>query len=187
MPDHAIAQSLIRKAGRPLAAPSANRSGTISPTRPEHVRESLGNNVDMTLDGGACPIGLESTIVKVDGDAVTLLRPGGVAREEIERLLGAPIQSADDGSKIQAPGMMTSHYAPTAKLRLNATSAEANEAFSWLWRCKRRRSLRFEPQRERRPSRGGGEFVRLFAQARRSLHGEQPHGHRGGASFPWKA
>ncbi len=125
MPRHELAQALIKAIDRPLAAPSANRSGSISPTRAEHVRESLGERVDMILDGGPCPIGVESTIVKIDGDAATLLRPGGIAREEIESVLGCALSSAH--GKIEAPGMMTSHYAPDATMRLNATEQKPDE------------------------------------------------------------
>jgi L-threonylcarbamoyladenylate synthase len=127
MPKHHLAQALIKAINRPLAAPSANRSGTISPTRAEHVRESLGDKVDMILDGGPPPIGVESTIVKVDGDRIVLLRPGGVASVDIERFIGGPLEYAR--GKIEAPGMMASHYAPNAKLRLNATEPREGEAF----------------------------------------------------------
>ncbi|MEZ5893282.1 MAG: L-threonylcarbamoyladenylate synthase [Parvularculaceae bacterium] len=127
MPKHDLAQALIKSVDRPLAAPSANASGTISPTRAEHVRQSLGGKVDMILDGGPCPVGVESTIVKVDGDRVVLLRPGGIARETIERFIGKPLAAATD--KIEAPGMMTSHYAPDATMRLNAREQKDGEAF----------------------------------------------------------
>lgn len=128
-PKHDIAQSLINAADRPLAAPSANRSGAISPTRPEHVKESLGEKVDMIIDGGPCPVGLESTIIKIDGEEVTLLRPGGLAREDIERFLGKPIKSAPRQDKPQAPGMLESHYAPKAPLRRDVAEPDENEAF----------------------------------------------------------
>lgn len=127
MPNHPLTQALIETVDRPLAAPSANRSGTISPTRAEHVKESLGDRVDMILDGGPCPIGVESTIVKVSGGRAILLRPGGIAREEIERALGRKLENPSD--KIEAPGMMTSHYAPNAKMRLNAREQREGEAF----------------------------------------------------------
>lgn len=127
MPRHDLAQALIKAVDRPLAAPSANRSGSISPTRADHVRHSLGERVDMILDGGPSPIGVESTIVKIEGDAVTLLRPGGIARAAIERVTGKPLSSVH--GKIEAPGMMASHYAPDAKLRLNAHKQKEGEAF----------------------------------------------------------
>ena len=127
MPNHPLAQALISAVDRPLAAPSANRSGTISPTRAEHVKDSLGDKVDMILDGGASPIGVESTIVKVDGDRVVMLRPGGIARADIERVTGAKLENAAGG--IEAPGMMASHYAPDASMRLNARDQKDGEAF----------------------------------------------------------
>ena len=128
-PAHPLAQALIRRADRPLAAPSANRSGSVSPTRAEHVRQSLEDKVDLVLDGGPCAVGIESTIVNVDGDDIFLLRPGGLARETLEAFLGRPLPDAPHTDKPQAPGMLASHYAPNAPLRLNAPHAEENEAF----------------------------------------------------------
>lgn len=127
VPNHPLAQALITAVDRPLAAPSANRSGTISPTRADHVAESLGDKVDMILDGGASHIGVESTIVKIDGDRVVMLRPGGIARADIERVIGAKLENAGGG--IEAPGMMASHYAPDASMRLNAREQKTGEAF----------------------------------------------------------
>ncbi|MHA7871523.1 MAG: L-threonylcarbamoyladenylate synthase [Hyphococcus sp.] len=129
-PDHPVAQALLRAADRPLAAPSANRSGAVSPTTAQHVRESLGARVDMILDGGPCPVGVESTIVKIDGDDAVLLRPGGAARADIERIVGKGLKSpAAATDKPEAPGMLASHYAPHARLRLNARRPRAGEAF----------------------------------------------------------
>lgn len=126
-PAHPIARALIETAGVPLAAPSANRSGSISPTRAEHVRDSLGSAADMVLDGGPSEVGLESTIVKVEGDAATLLRPGAISVEELQRFVGAPLRQA--GGAIEAPGMLASHYAPGAPLRINAQEPRADEAY----------------------------------------------------------
>lgn len=126
-PAHLVARALIAAADRPLAAPSANPSGTISPTRAEHVREGLGGKVDLILDGGPCAVGVESTIVKIDGEGAILLRPGGVARADIEAVTGAPL--AAPSSAIEAPGMMASHYAPRARLRLNVARPDADEAY----------------------------------------------------------
>lgn len=126
-PDHPLAQALIRTAGRPLAAPSANRSGAVSPTRAEHVRESLGDRIDMILDGGPCPVGVESTIVKIEGGDIALLRPGGIAREEIETVAGRPLRRA--GGAIEAPGMLASHYAPESRLRLDVETPQTDEVF----------------------------------------------------------
>lgn len=126
-PAHPIAQALIAAAGRPLAAPSANLSGTVSPTRAAHVREGLGGRVDLILDGGPCAVGVESTIVKIADDKAVLLRPGGVAREDLEAVIGKPLEAPS--TAIEAPGMLASHYAPRARLRLNAARPEADEAF----------------------------------------------------------
>lgn len=128
-PNHQLAQALIRKTNRPLAAPSANRSGSISPTRAEHVQASLRDRIDLILDGGPCPVGLESTIVKVEGDRAVLLRPGGVAREDIERVTGARLTTQGASDRPEAPGMLASHYAPNAKLRINADAPAPDEAF----------------------------------------------------------
>jgi L-threonylcarbamoyladenylate synthase len=128
-PNHKIAQALINAVGGPLAAPSANPSGAVSPTCAQHVRDGLGDKVDIILDGGPCPVGIESTIVKIEGDAVFLLRPGGVAREAIERVVGKPLSNAPHTDNPQAPGMLASHYAPRAPLRLNATAPKPGEAF----------------------------------------------------------
>ena len=128
-PASPLAQSLIEAAGRPLAAPSANRSGSVSPTTAAHVAEGLGDKVDLILDGGPAPVGVESTIVKVDGEGVLMLRPGGVARAALERFLGRAVPNAPLTDKPQAPGMLASHYAPQARLRLNAKAPAENEAY----------------------------------------------------------
>ncbi len=127
-PDHAIAQELIRRAGRPLAAPSANASGKLSPTRAEHVAESLGAKVDLILDGGACEVGLESTVLDLTSERATLLRPGGVTKEEIENCIGPVAESLHDETAPKSPGMLLSHYAPNLPVRLNATDVAPNEA-----------------------------------------------------------
>ena len=125
MPAHPMALALIRAAGRPLAAPSANRSGRVSPVCAAHVREDLGRDV-FVLDAGPCAVGLESTIVACL-DAPTLLRPGGLAREAIEAALGEPLRAQEAG-EILAPGALASHYAPRAQVRLEATSLRPGEA-----------------------------------------------------------
>jgi len=117
VPAHPAMQALLRAAGRPLAAPSANASGSISPTRAEHVLKSLGGRIPLIIDGGATERGLESTIVAVTGGPVRLLRPGPI---EIEAEEGA-------GATIEAPGQLASHYAPSKPLRLNARRAEDDE------------------------------------------------------------
>jgi len=125
VPAHPVAHRLLAAAGVPIAAPSANLSGRVSPTRARHVEEDLGAAVDMILDGGATEAGLESTIVAFS-PAPTLLRPGGLAREEIETLLGRPLQDFSEMG-VRSPGQLASHYAPRATLRLNAGRAGPGE------------------------------------------------------------
>lgn len=119
---------LIAAVGRPLAAPSANRSGRISPTTAQAVADSLGDAIPLVIDGGPTTVGVESTIVKVDGDTVRLLRPGGLAAEEIEAVAGRNLVRAEANAAIQAPGMLASHYAPRAQMRLNADHVAPGEA-----------------------------------------------------------
>jgi L-threonylcarbamoyladenylate synthase len=129
VPSHAIAQALLRAVDRPIAAPSANLSGRVSATTAAHVQADLGDRVAMILDGGATAVGLESTVVDVTGDAPVILRLGGVAREDISRLLGRTIAVAEgDAEKPSSPGMLARHYAPAAKLRLDVLEVRAGEA-----------------------------------------------------------
>lgn len=120
--------SLAGELGVPLAAPSANRSGNITATTAAAVNAELGDRLEMIVDGGPCEIGVESTIVRVDGDRLVLLRPGGVPARDIEKAAGRPVGRLHGTSAIQAPGMMTSHYAPQAAMRLNATDVRSSEA-----------------------------------------------------------
>jgi L-threonylcarbamoyladenylate synthase len=126
VPNHPLALELIRAAGVPLAAPSANPSGKLSPTTAAQVTRAFAGRVPV-LDGGPCTSGVESTIVAVDGKTVTQLRAGALPREEIERVIGRPVPVAEEGSAVAAPGMLASHYAPNAAMRLNAKSAQAGE------------------------------------------------------------
>ncbi len=129
-PSHPVAQALIRAAGRPIAAPSANRSGAVSPTRAEHVAESLSERVPLILDGGPCLVGVESTVLDLTGTTPTLLRPGGATREAIEAVVG-PIAVSDalpsGDSARKSPGQLESHYAPARPVRLGAISVGADE------------------------------------------------------------
>ncbi|MDV3251829.1 threonylcarbamoyl-AMP synthase [Devosia sp. BK] len=120
MPDHLIALALIRATGRPLSAPSANPSGKLSPTTAEQVTRGFAGKVPV-LDGGPCQAGVESTIVAVDGETIIQLRAGALARRDIEQAFGLKVALAEQGAKISAPGMLLSHYAPNAHMRLNAT------------------------------------------------------------------
>jgi len=125
-PAHPVMQALLLKSDLSLAAPSANRSGAISPTRADHVLKGLGGAVPMILDGGPCSAGLESTIVAVRDDGWQLLRPGPVSAMEIEQTLGYPPLSLPMNS-IEAPGQMASHYAPSKPVRLNVTAPVPDE------------------------------------------------------------
>lgn len=127
VPAHPVAQALIAALGRPIAAPSANRSGHVSPVTAEHVAEDLSGKVDMILDAGRTAAGLESTIVSFCEAAPVLLRPGAIAREAIEKVLGETL-AAPAQAEILAPGMTPSHYAPAARLRLEAHELEEGEA-----------------------------------------------------------
>jgi L-threonylcarbamoyladenylate synthase len=126
VPDHEVALALLRRFGCAIVAPSANRSGRLSPTTAQAVRLGLGARVDLVLEGGPCRVGLESTIVDLSGQRAALLREGGIARAAIEALIG---RLAQGGSAIKAPGMLASHYAPRARLRLDATDARPGEAY----------------------------------------------------------
>jgi L-threonylcarbamoyladenylate synthase len=125
-PSHPVAKALIAATGRPLAAPSANRSGHVSATAADHVIADLGSEIEILLDAGPTAIGLESTIVAIDGPP-RLLRLGAIAPEKIEAVLGRPLLR-NTGAAIAAPGMLASHYAPNVPLRLNATVAEQGES-----------------------------------------------------------
>ena len=126
VPAHTLSQRLLRAFGGPLAAPSANPSGRVSPTRAEHVLEGLAGRIAAVLDGGACAVGLESTIVLADPDPV-LLRPGGLPVEALEAALGEPMSVGGDAGKPTSPGQLASHYAPDAPVRLNATEGREGE------------------------------------------------------------
>lgn len=125
IPSHPLAVDLLRAFGGPLAAPSANPSGRVSPTRAAHVIEGLSGRIDAVLDGGPCAVGVESTILGLV-DAPVLLRQGGVPQEALESLLG-PLASGGNAAKPSAPGQLLSHYAPRAAVRLNAETAEPGE------------------------------------------------------------
>jgi L-threonylcarbamoyladenylate synthase len=127
VPAHPLAQKLLHAFGGPIAAPSANPSGRVSPTRPEHVLAGLGGRIEAILDGGTCAVGIESTIVGFD-PVPTLLRPGGVPQEALEACLGT-ILAAHDAADITAPGQLMSHYAPRASIRLSADTPFADEVY----------------------------------------------------------
>nr|WP_070960060.1 L-threonylcarbamoyladenylate synthase [Hyphomonas sp. Mor2] len=129
MPNHPVAQALLTAFGAPLVAPSANPSGQISPTRAAHVAADMGERVDLILDGGTCTSGLESTIIDARGEQPALLRPGSLAPEEIERVWPGLLRPALNPDAPQSPGQLLRHYAPNARLRLNAITPDDGEAF----------------------------------------------------------
>jgi L-threonylcarbamoyladenylate synthase len=133
VPAHPLARALLVAFGGPVAAPSANPSGQVSPTTAAHVGQALGGRIAAVLDGGACPVGLESTIIGFDGKRpyarARLLRPGGLAVEAVEAALGCRV-ALEHGEAITAPGQLIRHYAPGARLRLAAARPEPGEA--WL-------------------------------------------------------
>lgn len=129
VPAHGDALALLRAAGRPVAAPSANRSGAVSPTTAAHVLEGLGGRIAAVLDSGACPVGVESTVLDLTGERPVLLRPGGVAREAIEAVVGRVDRGATPAAcALRSPGLMVSHYAPVLPVRLDASAVAADEA-----------------------------------------------------------
>jgi L-threonylcarbamoyladenylate synthase len=136
VPRHAVAHALLIACGRPIAAPSANASGKISATTAEHVARSLGAKVAMILDGGRCPIGIESTVLDLTGPMPVLLRPGGVTPEELTDAIGPlAVAAAADGAAPKSPGMLASHYAPELPLRLDARDVRPHEALLAFGAC----------------------------------------------------
>jgi L-threonylcarbamoyladenylate synthase len=129
VPSHPVAQALLHAAELPIAAPSANRSGHVSPTTAAHVEADLGDRVALILDGGPAPLGLESTVVDATGAEPVVLRLGAVAREDLARAFGRPVAVAGgDPSQPASPGMLARHYAPRARLRLDARDVHEGEA-----------------------------------------------------------
>lgn len=129
IPAHPVAWRLLKEAGVPVAAPSANRSGSLSATTPRHVVESLGAAVDMILAAGPCTVGLESTVLDLSGEVPAILRPGAVSPEELEKIMGQKV-TYDSGSHEtpRSPGQLLKHYAPSVPLRLRAVDVEPGEA-----------------------------------------------------------
>ena len=130
VPSHPLAHALLLKAGVPVAAPSANRSGTISPTRADHVAASLDGRIDFILDGGSCSVGVESTVIDLTGPQATVLRPGGVTPADLERVLGTPVTlSSETPDAPKSPGQLLSHYAPGLPVCLNMIDAPPGWAY----------------------------------------------------------
>ncbi|PLL14349.1 threonylcarbamoyl-AMP synthase [Tabrizicola sp. TH137] len=134
VPAHPVAQGLLRAFGGPLAAPSANPSGKVSPTRAAHVLAGLAGRIAAVVEGGDCAVGVESTILGLDG-APVLLRPGGVTVEALEAVLGLPLVAGGSETRPNAPGQLASHYAPGAMVRLGVTAPEAGEVWVGFGPC----------------------------------------------------
>jgi L-threonylcarbamoyladenylate synthase len=134
VPAHPVAQGLLRAFGGPLAAPSANPSGKVSPTRAAHVLAGLSGRIAAVVDGGACAVGVESTILGLDGPPA-LLRPGGVTVEALEQALGTPLAIGGSETRPNAPGQLASHYAPGAAVRLEVTQPAAGEVWVGFGPC----------------------------------------------------
>ena len=128
VPAHRVAQRLLAATGVPIAAPSANRAGAISPTRADHVGRSLGDALTLILDDGPCPVGIESSVVDLSGPVPRLLRPGGVPQEALEQTLGRLAVGSADDTAPRSPGLIGRHYAPATPLRLAATAVGPDEA-----------------------------------------------------------
>ncbi len=127
VPAHPVAQQILHSFGAPVAAPSANPSGRLSPTSAAHVMTGLNGQIDAVVDGGDCAVGVESTIVGLAAKAPQLLRPGGVAQDQIEAVLGKALEAHSPGDNVTAPGQLESHYAPGATVRLNAQERQTGE------------------------------------------------------------
>ncbi len=128
VPAHPLARDLLRRVARPVAAPSANISGWVSPTEAGHVAGELGDQVTLILDAGPCAVGIESTVVDLSGDWPLLLRPGAITREMLEEILGE-VGTPDAAAPLASPGMLASHYAPNCLVRLNAAAPRDGEVF----------------------------------------------------------
>ena len=127
VPAHEVALAVLRECRRPVAAPSANRSGKVSPTTAWHVLQELSGRIAAVLDSGSCTVGVESSVLDLSGDEVVLLRPGGATIEAIEAVIG-PVRRAQSSDALRSPGMLMSHYAPTLPLRLEAQHVQSDEA-----------------------------------------------------------
>jgi L-threonylcarbamoyladenylate synthase len=127
VPAHEVALAVLRECRRPVAAPSANRSGKVSPTTAWHVLQELSGRIAAVLDSGPCTVGIESSVLDLSGDEVVLLRPGGATIEAIEAVIG-PVRRAQSSDALRSPGMLVSHYAPTLPLRLEAQHVQSDEA-----------------------------------------------------------
>ncbi len=128
IPKNEIARKLIKIVKKPIAAPSANISGKLSPTLAKHVYENFGNNVDMIIDGGACQLGIESTVIYCSNDIISILRPGIIIKEEVEEVINKKIENNIKNKEVISPGVLKNHYSPKLPIKINVTSASPEEA-----------------------------------------------------------
>lgn len=166
LPAHPLARALLKRAGLPLAAPSANPSGRISPTRPEHVLTWLDGRIAAVLDGGACTVGLESTIIDATGPTPRLLRAGGLAAETIEEALGMKLARTDSATTDtpSAPGQLASHYAPRGRVRLMARTPREGEVWVGFGpNCKGSAGLNLSPSGD--PTEAAARLFHLLHEA----------------------
>ncbi len=127
-PNHPVALELLTQVKRPLAAPSANPSGHVSPTTAQHVEGDLGDRIDLILDGGACPTGIESTVLDITSETTCILRPGAIDANALSDIIGPVTDQMEDNVVITSPGQLAKHYAPSLPVRLNASAAAKDEA-----------------------------------------------------------
>jgi L-threonylcarbamoyladenylate synthase len=167
IPGHPVAHALLEAAGIPVAAPSANRSMGVSPTTAEHVRRSLGGRIDVILDGGPCPVGIESTVLSLAGEVATVLRPGSISIDELREVLGDVAMASavpSGGAARPSPGMLDRHYAPAAEVRIFAPAAREAAFAKAVWAAtddRRVGVIAFAPV-----SASGAEVVDMPADAR---------------------
>lgn len=162
IPADPVALALIRQSRRAIAAPSANSSGRVSPTQARHVRQSLGGRVSLILDGGACPVGLESTVIDLTEKHARLLRPGGVSLEALHNAIGTVmVDEAEEDARPASPGRLLSHYAPARPVRTNVERAQAGEAYLGFGRAAKGATLNLSPRADL-----GEAAANLFAMLR---------------------
>ncbi len=174
LPGHDLARDLIQRAGYPIAAPSANLSGRLSPTTADHVLEQLDGLIAGVVDGGRCAIGVESTVLDLTTDQPVLLRPGGIAIEALSEVAG-DIATAGDNVEIKAPGMLARHYAPSTPIRLNASHVDAGEILLGFGKTELDCAANLSPT---------GDLTEAAANLFAMLHDLDRAGHKGIAVMP---
>jgi L-threonylcarbamoyladenylate synthase len=153
MPNHPVALELIKEAGTPIAAPSANRFGHLSPTEAFHVKKYLGNKVDLILDGGKCSVGIESTIIQYEEGSFYLLRHGGISKEEVEKITGKILNKKPNAEKPNSPGQLPFHYSPNTPLKFyDASLLDESKKIGALFYKKKIDNYNYKMERVLSPS-----------------------------------